>query len=394
MTFKVCIVTGTRADYGLLKHVINEIDQDEALQLQLIVTGMHLSPEFGLTYQEIEKDGFHIDEKVEILLSSDTAVGINKSIGLGVIGMGEAISRLKPDLMLILGDRYEILAASIAALISSVPVAHLHGGETTLGAYDESIRHAITKMSKLHFVAAEDYRNRVIQMGENPKNVFNVGGLGVDSITKIKTISKAELEKQLGLKFDKKSLLITYHPVTLEKNDSSAKNMENLLSSLEKLKSTTLIFTFPNSDNDSRKLIGLITDFVNQNPNAHLFVSLGQKLYFSCVKQVDGVIGNSSSGLLEVPTFKKGTINIGTRQNGRLKASSIIDCDVSSDKISTAINDLYSDRFQESLELTQNPYGKGGASKKIVSHIKSLDLPIDIKKIYFDIDITKGLQNI
>lgn len=385
MIFKVCIVTGTRADYGLLKRVINEIDQDEVLQLQLIVTGMHLSPEFGLTYQKIEKDGFHIDEKVEMLLSSDTAVGINKSIGLGLIGMGEAITRLKPDLMLMLGDRYEILAASIAALISSVPVAHLHGGETTLGAYDESIRHAITKMSNLHFVAAEEYRNRVIQMGENPKNVFNVGGLGVDSISDIKTISRSKLETELGIKFDKKSLLITYHPVTLGKKGASAKKMKILLSALETLKSTTLIFTFPNCDNDSRELITLITDFVRQNPNAHLFVSLGHRLYFSCIKQVDGVVGNSSSGLLEVPSFNKGTINIGDRQKGRLMASSVINCNSTSKDLVRAINKLYSKEFQQSLKQTDNPYGKGGAAKRIVEHIRCIKDDIDIKKPFFDL---------
>jgi GDP/UDP-N,N'-diacetylbacillosamine 2-epimerase (hydrolysing) len=386
MICKVCAITGTRADYGLLKRVMNEINHDADLQLQIIVTGMHLSPEFGFTFKEIEKDGFHINEKVEMQLSSDTAVSVNKSIGLGIIGMGEALDTLDPDLILVLGDRYEILAASIAALISGIPIAHLHGGEATLGAYDESIRHAVTKMANLHFVAAEEYRNRVIQMGENPKNVFNVGGLGVDSISDVNTVSKSVLEKELDLKFENKSLLITYHPVTLDKYGSSAEKMKEILCVLGELENTTLIFTFPNADNDSRELITLITEFAHQNQNAFLYVSLGQKLYFSCIEQVDGVVGNSSSGLLEVPTFKKGTVNIGDRQEGRLKAKSVIDCKATSKDVSRAIKKLYSKEFQQSLEHAVNPYGKGGAAKRIIGHIKSIKDDIDIKKPFFDLE--------
>ena len=339
MTRKICVITGTRAEYGLLRWVMQGIKDDPDLTLQITVTGMHLSPEFGLTYQAIEQDGFQIDRKVEMLTSSDTPVGIAKSMGLGLIGFADALDELQPDLIVVLGDRFEIFAAVSAALVARIPVAHLHGGETTEGAFDEALRHSITKMSHLHFVAAEEYRKRVIQLGEYPDHVFNVGGLGIDNILKLNLLEKDELEKSLDFKLGKKNLLITFHPVTLE-HGTSANQMVELLSALEKLEETHLIFTMPNSDTDGRVLFQMIVEFVSKHPHAKAFTSLGQLRYLSCIKYVDGVVGNSSSGLAEVPSFKKGTINIGDRQKGRLKAVSVIDCEPNKISINNTIHKL------------------------------------------------------
>lgn len=387
MKRKICVVTGTRAEYGLLRWVMEGIKKSSELSLQVIVTGMHLSPEFGLTYKIIENDGFKIDYKVEMLLSSDTSAGITKSLGLGVIGFADALEQLKPDVLILLGDRFELLAAASSALISRVPIAHLHGGEVTQGVMDESIRHAITKMSHLHFVATEHYRQRVIQLGENPDNVFVVGGLGIDSINRLKLLGRQELEEALGFKFAERNLLITYHPVTLEDN-STGVQMQELLAALEQLTNTTLLFTLPNADTGSRKIIGMINDFVQDHPAASAFVSLGQLRYLSCIKYVDGVVGNSSSGILEVPSFRKATINIGDRQLGRLKAPSVIDCNPNQRAILDAIKLLYSDDFQSRLNDVKNPYGSGNASEKIIE--KLCDFPLDdvLKKRFYDIKIS------
>ena len=384
---KICVVTGTRAEYGLLRWVMEGIRNSLKLELQVIATGMHLSPEFGLTYREIEKDGFRIDRKVEMLLSSDTPIGITKSMGLGLIGFADALNELKPDLLLVLGDRYEIFAAVSAAMVARIPVAHLHGGETTEGAFDEAIRHSITKMSHLHFVAAEEYRQRVIQLGEHPDRVFQVGGLGVDNICKIKLLEKEELEESIGFKLGKKNLLITFHPVTLEEN-SSAKQMKELIEALDNLNETKLIFTMPNSDTDGRVIFQMIEKFVKKHPNANAFTSLGQLRYLSCIKYVDGVVGNSSSGLAEVPTFKKGTINIGDRQKGRLKAESVIDCEANKKSISSAIQKLYSAEFQAKLKTVKNPYGSGGASTAILKILESVSLDGILKKEFYNINLT------
>lgn len=386
MNQNICVITGTRAEYGLLRWVMNLIDKEETFNLQIIATGMHLSPEFGLTYKDIEKDGFKINRKVEMLTSSDTSVGIAKSMGLGLIGFADVLNELKPDLIVVLGDRFEIFSAVSAAMTARIPVAHIHGGETTEGVIDEAIRHSITKMSHLHFVAAKEYYSRVIQLGEQPKNVFLVGGVGVDSIKKINLLKKNELEKSLGIEFSKKNLLITFHPVTLE-NKTAASQLKELLSAVSDLKDTQLIFTLPNADTDSRELIVLIHKFVSQHANAHAYPSLGQLRYLSCIKYMDGVVGNSSSGLLEVPSFKKGTINIGERQRGRLQASSVINCEPIRDSIGNAIKKLYSEQFQKSLKNTVNPYGEGDASEKIVSSIKSVVLDNLVKKSFYDINL-------
>ena len=297
MKRKICVVTSTRADYGLLRNVMQKIRDTTSLKLQIIVTGMHLSSEFGLTYQEIEQDKFKIDCKVEALLSSDSAIGVTKSIGLSLIGFADSFSRLKPDLVLLLGDRFETFAAATACHIAGIPIAHLHGGELTEGAFDDALRHAITKMSAIHFVATKEYMNRVIQLGEQPKSVFLVGGLGVDSIAHLKLLSRNELEHELGIKLRRKNLLITYHPTTVEKESAETQVCE-LLAALRDLKDTQLIFTYPNADTGGRVIIKHINAFVKLNPNALAYPSLGQQKYFSCVKEFDGVIGNSSSGII------------------------------------------------------------------------------------------------
>ena len=383
---KVCVVTGTRAEYGLLRWVMQGIQDSARLDLQLIVTGMHLSPEFGLTVQEIEADGFRIDRKIEMLLSSDTPVGISKSMGLAMIGCADALADLEPDLLLILGDRFEAFSMAACAMVARIPIAHLHGGETTEGVIDESIRHSISKMAHLHFVAAEEYRNRVIQLGEQPKSVFNVGALGVDNIKKLKLLDRNELEKQLDFRLAPKNLLITFHPVTLERNTSS-EQLNELLQALAKLKETGLIFTMPNADTESRTLVNQIKAFCKDNKRAKAFTSLGQIRYLSCMKHVDAVVGNSSSGILEAPTFQKGTINIGNRQKGRLKASSIIDCESCEKDILRALKHLYSSTFQDKLNQTLNPFGDGGASEAIVQKLESVNLNDIIKKKFCDISI-------
>ncbi len=384
MNRKICVITGTRADYGLLRGVMQGIKNDVDLNLQIIATGMHLSPEFGLTFKAIEDDGFEIERKVEMLTSSDTPVGIAKSMGLGMIGFADAFNELKPDLIVVLGDRFEIFAAVSAALVARIPVAHLHGGETTEGAFDEAFRHSITKMSHMHFVAAAEYKQRVIQLGEQPEHVFLVGGLGIDNINNLTLLDRYALEADLGFKFGKKNLLITFHPVTLE-NASAATQMQELLAALAKLEDTQLIFTMPNADTDGRRLIKMVEQFVSQHSNAHAYTSLGQLRYLSCIAQVDGVVGNSSSGLAEVPSFKKGTVNIGDRQRGRLQATSVINCEPNKKSITDGINILYSPSFQVNLSQVRNPYGEGGASEKIVNTLKIINIKDIVKKAFYDL---------
>jgi len=384
MNRKICVITGTRAEYGLLRWVMQGIKDDPELTLQIIATGMHLSPEFGLTYQAIEQDGFRIDRKVEMLTSSDTSVGIAKSMGLGLIGFADALNELRPDLIVVLGDRFEIFAAVATALVARIPVAHLHGGEMTKGAFDEALRHSITKMSHLHFVAAEEYRQRVIQLGEQPERIFLVGGLGIDNIKRLKLLDRAGLEASLGFKLGQKNLLITFHPVTLEEA-TAADQMTELLAALAELQDTQLIFTMPNADTDGRGLIKMVEQFVAQHTNARAYTSLGQLRYLSCIAHVDGVVGNSSSGLLEVPSFKKGTINIGDRQRGRLQAASVINCEPTRLGIAAALGRLYSADFQVSLSQVRNPYGEGGASEKVIAAVKSVSLHDVLKKRFYDI---------
>jgi len=387
MSRKICVVTGTRAEFGLLRWLMEAINNHPELTLQVVATGMHLSPEFGSTYQEIEEAGFKIDAKVEMLLSSDTNTAVTKSMGLGVIGFADVYERLAPDMLVVLGDRFEIYAATSAAMIAGIPVAHLHGGETTEGAFDEAIRHSITKMSHLHFVAANAYRRRVIQLGEHPDRVFNVGGMGIDAIKRIKLLSREELEHSLDFTLGEKNLLITFHPVTLEGGASSVAQMRELLAALGKLENTTLIFTMPNADTGGRELGALVQQFVEKHPCAKVYTSLGQLRYFSCLAQVDGVVGNSSSGLLEAPAFKIGTVNIGDRQKGRLKTESVIDSEPKSESIVAALKTLYSTNFQANLTTVMNPYGNGGASEAIVKVLAEYPLENIRKKQFYNLPV-------
>ena len=381
---KISLITGTRAEYGLLKPLIRLLHLSQDFDLQLIVTGMHLSPEFGFTINEILNDGFPITNKIEVLLSSDTNVGISKSIGLGIISFSEIFENLRPDLIVILGDRFEIFSAACAAMAGCFPIAHIHGGELTEGCIDEAIRHSITKMSHYHFVSTEEYKKRVIQLGEQPSNVFNVGALGIENIQKTNFLDKEVLESEMNFKFAERNLLITFHPTTLEKEKCEIQ-MKNLLRSLNELKNTNLIFTYPNADSHGRKIIKLIKSFCEKNKNAKSYVSLGQRKYFSCLKYIDAVVGNSSSGLIEVPFFGKGTINIGNRQQGRLKASSVIDCKPETHDILIAINRLYSKEFQNKLKDVISPYGEANTSNKIFELIKSFKTNNILKKNFYDI---------
>jgi len=382
---KICVVTGTRAEYGLLFWLMKEIEADSNLELQIIVTGMHLSPEFGLTYKEIEKD-FTITKKIEMLLSSDTSIGISKSMGLAQISFAEAYEELKPDIVVVLGDRYEIFSAVSAAMIARIPIAHLHGGETTEGAFDESIRHSITKMSHLHFTAAEEYKYRVIQLGEQPNRVFNVGGMGIENIKRLKLLSKEELEESIDFKLNNKNLLVTFHPVTLE-NSTASSQFQELLDTIDELENTNIIFTKANSDTDGRVINQMIDEYVGKNSHKSVgFTSLGQLRYLSALQFVDAMVGNSSSGLAEAPSFKIGTINIGDRQKGRLKATSVIDCEPDQKSIERAFEKLYSNEFQKCLKNVQNPYGDGCASLKIIKEIKKTELSNILKKSFFDVE--------
>ena len=381
---KICVITGTRSEYGLLYWLIKETDADKELELQIIATGMHLSPEFGNTYQQIEKDGFVINKKVDMLLSSDSEVGISKSMGLGMIGFADAFNDLKPDLVVVLGDRFEIFSAVSTAMIAKIPVAHLHGGETTEGAFDEYIRHSITKMSHLHFAATEEYKSRVVQLGEHPDRVFNVGGLGVDNINKLDLLSKYDFEKAINFTLGEKNILVTFHPVTLEYSTAKIQ-FQALLDSISKLQNTKVIFTKANSDTGGRVINNMIDDYVAQCDKAISFASMGQKKYLSALQFVDAVVGNSSSGLLEVPSFNVATIDIGDRQKGRIKADSVISCLPTQESIEYSFEKLYSKDFQNIVSNTKNPYGKGGASKIIVKIIKQADFNGILKKSFYNL---------
>ncbi len=389
MTKKICIFTGTRAEYGLLKPLMLEIKRDKALTLQVIVSGMHLYREFGLTYRQIEKDGFRIDEKVRIPLGSDSPLGINRAMGACMVGAGKAYERLRPDIIVVLGDRFEALSASIAAMLARIPLAHISGGEATYGLIDEAIRHSITKMSYLHFTVTPEYRLRVIQLGEDPQRVFCTGSLNIDNIRSLRPLSKAELEKWSGIRFDKRNLLITFHPVTLE-NNTSKEQFRNLLMALDGLKDTSLFFTKANADTFGRVINNMIDDYVACNRHkARAFASMGQLRYLSAMKYVDAVVGNSSSGIIEAPSFRIGTINIGDRQAGRLRAKSVIDCEPATKSITGALKELYSCEFQRKLANVKNPYDRGYSAKKIKSIIKACSIKT-VKKSFYDILKTRA----
>ena len=384
---KICVITGTRAEYGLLYWVMKSIEQDKNLQLQLIVTGMHLSTEFGLTYKQIEKDGFHIDKKIEILLSSDSPEGISKSMGLAMISFSEAFKELQSEIVLVLGDRFEIFSAVSSAMISRIPIAHCHGGEATEGLIDESIRHSITKMSHIHFCSTEEYKKRIIQLGESPKSIYNVGALGIENINKLNLLSREDFEDSISFKLDKKySFLVTLHPVTLE-NSTAGEQIDQLLRALDNIDDCKIIFTKSNSDTDGRIINKRIDKYVKNNPDKSIcFTSLGQLRYLSALKFVDCVIGNSSSGLIEVPSFKTATINIGDRQRGRIFGDSVIPCGSDTQDIKKAIEKSISKNFKDNiLSVTKNPYGKGNSSEIIVKVLKKTKLKGILKKQFYDL---------
>lgn len=373
MSRSICVVTGSRADYGLLRWVMEDIEAAEDLTLQIVASGMHLSPRFGQTLDAIEADGLTVDWEVEMLLASDTPSGVTKSIGMGIIGFADAFERLKPEIVVILGDRFEALAAAVAAIVARIPIAHIHGGEVTEGALDDAFRHAITKMASLHFVAAEPYRRRVVQLGESEETVFMVGGMGLDSIERLKLLDRPELEESLGCQLGTKSLLVTFHPVTLEA-ESSLAQLGELLAALKERGDTRLIFTLPNADPGGHSHAGLIEEFARSNSNALVVTSLGQQRYLSCLREVDGVVGNSSSGLLEAPSLGTGTVDIGSRQLGRLRAPSVLSSNPLEGEISAAIDRLYSPDFREIVKDRVSPYGSAGASRKIVALLQGVSL--------------------
>ena len=386
MKRKICFITGTRAEYGLLRQLILSTSKDKSLISQIIVTGSHLSRDHGLTYKEIEADGLVITNKVNLKIKGDSSQETINSMSEGLKGFSKALSILKPDLIIILGDRYEIFAAASTAMILNIPIAHIHGGETTEGAYDEAMRHSITKMSHLHFVAAPEYQKRVHQLGENSKNIFLVGGLGVDAMHSLSLLNKGDLEKSLNYKFGKKNLLITLHPETLEKNQTSKDQIIELLSALKEVKDTKFIFTLPNADTNNRKITKMIEKFHAEHPSvSKIFPSLGQLRFLSTLKFIDGIVGNSSSGLTEAPSFKIGTINLGDRQTGRLKAKSVIDSNFEKKKNLKSIKTIYTKSFQRNLSSVVNPYGKPGASKKILKTIKEISLENILKKKFHDL---------
>jgi GDP/UDP-N,N'-diacetylbacillosamine 2-epimerase (hydrolysing) len=384
MSRKICVITSGRADYGLLRWVMQGIKDDPQLTLQVIVTGMHLSKTFGQTYKDLEIDEFHIDKKIELPIDNDSVQGISDSISVAVSEFTKAFKPLSPDLILILGDRFEIFSAACAALVSKIPVAHLYGGEVTSGAYDEAFRHSITKMSHIHFVANDTYRNRVIQLGENPSRVFLTGSLGVENTRRIEILKKDRIEELLKVKFKSKSLLVTFHPTTLD-SETPENQFIQLLKVLTELKDTTIIFTLPNADTGGQKIITMIQNFVEKNSHSFSFASLGQQLYFSIISQVDGVIGNSSSGIIEVPSLKKGTINIGDRQLGRLQDATIINCQPESNQIRAAIESLYTDDFKKKLEISSNPNDNRDVSDKMIKILREISLDGILKKRFYDL---------
>ncbi len=389
---RICIITGTRAEYGLLKPVIERINKDKELELYLIATGAHLSPEFGLTYKEIEDDGYIINKKIEMLLSADTPNSIVKSMGVEMIGLADALEDACPDMVVILGDRYEMLAAASATMIHRIPIAHIHGGEATEGAIDDAIRHAITKMSYLHFASTEVYRNRIIQLGEEPERAFNVGALGVENIKTVKLLDKETLEKSIDFKFGENTIMVTYHPVTLEK-ESSAEQFGNLLHVLAKKIGWNIIFTKANSDTDGRIINQMIDRFVAEHKDRCIaYTSLGRVRYLSVLKYCSVVIGNSSSGIIEVPSFHIPTVNIGDRQKGRVASGSVIHCGTSVESIDDALDKAMQDDFRKRIKSERNPYESKNTSSEIVRVIKYfLQNGIDMKKKFYDLSIGKQI---
>lgn len=384
----ITVLTATRAEYGLLSPVIHKLLEWEQVEVKVVVTGAHLSPEFGLTYREIEKDGIEIDKKVEILLSSDTPASISKSMGMAMIGFADYFAESRPDALLVLGDRYETLAVCCAAMNARIPIIHLYGGETTEGAVDEAIRHAITKMSYLHLTSTEAYRKRVIQLGEDPGRVYTVGSIGVENALHRSLMQKSELEKSLTFSLDQPYAVVTFHPVTLEKNDAEMQFGE-LLNAFDINRDMKYIFTKANADSNGRIINQKIDLYTASHENVIAVDSLGVDRYLSALKYAEMVIGNSSSGLVEAPSFKIPTINIGDRQKGRLKAGSVIDCKPDCEEICEAMKKARTSEFREDCRTVVNPYGDGNTTEKILAAIREqiLEKEVELKKKFYDLDL-------
>lgn len=384
---KICFITGTRAEYGLLSRLMKMVQDDADTQLQIIATNMHLSPKYGNTYQEIEKDGFTIDRKIPIIDDNDkdSAVTTVKSMAKALAGFADAYDELKPDMVVVLGDRYEILAAATAALIERIPIAHLYGGEITEGAYDDAIRHSVTKMSHLHFTSCEEYRHRVIQLGEQPDHVFNVGSIGVENIKMLPLMSKDEIEKEIGFAIDDHTILVTYHPVTLG-NRTVKEDIDDFIAALDEKKDLRIIFTMPNSDTGGQAIVEAINAFVDKNhQRAKAFKSLGVLRYLSVMQQVTAVVGNSSSGLVEVPSFRIPTLNIGDRQKGRIAADSVYNCNTDKASILQGLDTIMSPTFKQKAAVTYNPYDKEGTAQAIFDVIRTFSLEKLNQKHFYDI---------
>jgi GDP/UDP-N,N'-diacetylbacillosamine 2-epimerase (hydrolysing) len=385
---KISVLTATRAEYGLLKPIIQNLNSVSEFDVRVVATGAHLSPEFGLTFNEIEQDNIYIDEKIEMLLSADTTAAISKSMGLAMISFADYFERLKPDMLVVLGDRYETLAVCMVAMNQRIPIAHLYGGETTEGAVDESIRHAVTKLSYLHFTSTEKYRKRVIQLGEQPDRVYSVGAVGIENILNQKLMSKGDLESSIHFTLEKPYAMVTFHPVTLE-DDCSAEQFQALLDVCKKYQEIKFIFTKANADANGRIINKMIDSYVQENEHAIAFKSLGMSRYLSALKYCSIVIGNSSSGLLEAPSFGIPTINIGDRQKGRLQAESVINCDPTFNEIRKAVELALTDDFKNIAKNTVNPYGYGNTSEKVVATIRDylLNEKIELKKTFYDVEV-------
>lgn len=388
-TRKICIVTGTRADYGLLRWLMHEVDADPSMRLQVVATGMHLAPEFGYTVEAIEADGFRIDERVEMLVSSDTAVGTATSMGLGLIGFASALDRLDPDILVVIGDRFEMWVAAQAAFVARRRIAHIHGGETTEGAFDEGIRHSLTKLAHLHFVAAEPYRRRVIQLGESPERVFTVGAPGLDHLTRTECMSREDLAASISLDLQSPVFAVTLHPATLEGNAAEA--AEALTRALDDFPDASVVITAANADPEGRVINRKLSAYADRRDSARMVPSLGQKRYLSLLQHADVVIGNSSSGLLEAPPLHTPTVNIGNRQKGRLRAVSVLDCEPEATEIAETIRKALAPEFRDSIRDQHLPYGRGGASSAIHDHLRDMDLDsIDRAKPFFDVAFEWG----
>ena len=384
---KICVVTGTRAEYGLLCRLMRLIQESPDTQLQVVATNMHLSPKYGNTYLYIEHDGFKIDYKIPIIdeNAKDDAVATVKSMAKALSGFADAYNELKPDLVVVLGDRYEILAAAEAAMIERIPIAHIHGGEVTEGAYDDAIRHSITKMSHLHFTSTEEYRKRVLQLGEQPDRVFYVGAPGVENIKKFPLMGKEEVEESVNFKLDENTILVTYHPVTLGEH-TAEKDIKEFIAALEERKDLRVFFTMPNSDTGSQAIVDAINEFVANNPNRSIaYKSLGIKRYLSVMKYAGAVVGNSSSGLLEVPSFGIPTLNIGDRQKGRMAADSVYNCETDKNSILEGLDVLMSPAFKKKAYEIHNPYEKANTAEEIFKVISTYPLKVLSQKHFYDL---------